>query len=41
MAPAWRSPAAALPDDDDERLRWLTREWAIVDEWIDARRPAH
>ena len=37
----WRSPAAALPDDDEGRLRWLTQEWAIVDEWIDARRSAH
>ncbi|MGH9100970.1 MAG: 1-acyl-sn-glycerol-3-phosphate acyltransferase, partial [Acidimicrobiales bacterium] len=28
-------PAAPPPSTTEERLRWLTTEWAIVDEWID------
>jgi 1-acyl-sn-glycerol-3-phosphate acyltransferase len=31
---AW--PTAPLPADRDDRLAWLTLEWAVVDEWIDA-----
>ncbi|MDA8045858.1 MAG: 1-acyl-sn-glycerol-3-phosphate acyltransferase [Actinomycetota bacterium] len=37
MAIRWW-PAAAPPPDGDERLAWLTTEWAVVDQWIDARR---
>jgi 1-acyl-sn-glycerol-3-phosphate acyltransferase len=33
---AWR--AAEVPDDEDQRLAWLTLEWAVVDEWVEARR---
>jgi 1-acyl-sn-glycerol-3-phosphate acyltransferase len=29
-------PAAPAPADEDGRLRWLTAEWAVVDQWIDA-----
>jgi 1-acyl-sn-glycerol-3-phosphate acyltransferase len=31
---AW--PAAEVPRDRDALLPWLTLEWAVVDEWIDA-----
>jgi 1-acyl-sn-glycerol-3-phosphate acyltransferase len=31
---AWR--AAPVPEGEDNRLAWLTLEWAVVDEWIDA-----
>jgi 1-acyl-sn-glycerol-3-phosphate acyltransferase len=30
-------PVARPPDDEQARLQWLTTEWSIVDEWIDAR----
>ena len=30
--------AAPVPDSEEERLAWLTAEWAVVDEWIDAQR---
>ncbi len=30
-------PIAAPPQGDEARLRWLTTEWSIVDEWIDSR----
>lgn len=31
----WAAPPA--PSDEDERVAWLTAEWAVVDQWIDAR----
>jgi 1-acyl-sn-glycerol-3-phosphate acyltransferase len=31
---AW--PTAEIPRDRDALLPWLTLEWAVVDEWIDA-----
>jgi hypothetical protein len=31
---AWS--AAEIPRGEDARLAWLTLEWAIVDEWVDA-----
>jgi 1-acyl-sn-glycerol-3-phosphate acyltransferase len=31
---AW--PAAEVPQDRAARLAWLTLEWAVVDEWVDA-----
>ena len=30
--------AAPPPGSTDERLAWLTTEWAVVDEWIDRQR---
>ncbi len=30
--------AAPTPRSADERLAWLTTEWAVVDEWIDRQR---
>jgi 1-acyl-sn-glycerol-3-phosphate acyltransferase len=32
-------PAADHPAGQNERLEWLTTEWAVVDEWIDTQRP--
>ena len=31
---AW--PTAEIPKDREDRLAWLTLEWAVVDEWVDA-----
>jgi 1-acyl-sn-glycerol-3-phosphate acyltransferase len=31
---AW--PTAEVPIDAEDRLAWLTLEWAVVDEWVDA-----
>jgi 1-acyl-sn-glycerol-3-phosphate acyltransferase len=31
---AW--PTAEVPKDREARLAWLTLEWAVVDEWVDA-----
>jgi 1-acyl-sn-glycerol-3-phosphate acyltransferase len=31
---AW--PTAEVPKDPEDRLAWLTLEWAVVDEWVDA-----
>jgi len=31
---AW--PTAEMPQARDERLAWLTLEWAVVDQWVDA-----
>jgi hypothetical protein len=28
--------ASGVPEPNDDRQAWLTREWAIIDEWIDA-----
>lgn len=30
-------PAPPPPDAEDARRAWLTTEWAVVDEWVDAR----
>jgi hypothetical protein len=30
-------PTVPPPSDEQERLNWLSAEWAIVDEWIDAQ----
>lgn len=35
MAVRWWSPPPA-PAAPAERVEWLTTEWAVVDEWIDA-----
>lgn len=32
-------PAAHPPWGADERVEWLTTEWAVVDEWIDSHQP--
>lgn len=34
-------PAPPLPGEEDDRVRWLTAEWAVVDQWIDAHRAGH
>jgi 1-acyl-sn-glycerol-3-phosphate acyltransferase len=34
----WRAEPA--PQESEARLEWLTAEWAAVDEWIDANKPA-
>ncbi len=31
-------PPSAVPDGDEARVEWLTTEWAVIDQWIDARR---
>ena len=31
---AW--PTVAVPEDSEGRLAWLTLEWAVVDEWVEA-----
>jgi len=31
---AW--PTAEVPKEREDRLAWLTLEWAVVDEWVDA-----
>ncbi|MCK9903684.1 glycerol acyltransferase [Parafrankia colletiae] len=36
----WWIPAGELPAVGTERTDWLTMQWAVVDAWIDARRPA-
>jgi 1-acyl-sn-glycerol-3-phosphate acyltransferase len=37
MAIRWW-PAPEPPAASDDRVAWLTTEWAVVDQWIDARR---
>jgi hypothetical protein len=32
-------PAAEVPADSEERLRWLQDNWAEVDAWIGRHRP--
>jgi 1-acyl-sn-glycerol-3-phosphate acyltransferase len=34
---SWTFPPSMIPRDPDAQLRWLSLEWAIVDEWIDAQ----
>ncbi|MGI8751059.1 MAG: 1-acyl-sn-glycerol-3-phosphate acyltransferase [Acidimicrobiales bacterium] len=29
-------PASPVPEGEEARLLWLTTEWAVIDEWIDA-----
>ncbi|MBE3203998.1 MULTISPECIES: 1-acyl-sn-glycerol-3-phosphate acyltransferase [Parafrankia] len=36
----WWFPAGRLPTARAERTDWLTLQWAVVDAWIDAHRPA-
>lgn len=31
-------PASQIPEGTTERIAWLTTEWAVVDEWIDAQK---
>jgi hypothetical protein len=31
---AW--PTVEVPKDREARLAWLTLEWAVVDQWVDA-----
>jgi 1-acyl-sn-glycerol-3-phosphate acyltransferase len=33
---AWSYPSEMVPRDHDATMAWLTMEWAVVDEWIDA-----
>jgi 1-acyl-sn-glycerol-3-phosphate acyltransferase len=32
-------PTAPAPGGEDDRVRWLTTEWAVVNQWIDASAP--
>jgi 1-acyl-sn-glycerol-3-phosphate acyltransferase len=32
----WRTPAAAVPEDRDELIRWLYAQWQILDDWVGA-----
>jgi 1-acyl-sn-glycerol-3-phosphate acyltransferase len=34
-------PAVAPPPTEDERVTWLTTEWAIVDEWVGLHAETH
>ena len=34
----WTVRAEEVPSDPDERARWLTEWWALLDSWIDQRR---
>ena len=33
--------AAPAPLGEDDRQRWLTTEWAVVDQWIDGASPVN
>jgi 1-acyl-sn-glycerol-3-phosphate acyltransferase len=35
----WWVPAADTPTSDEARCAWLTMHWAVLDAWIDSRRP--
>jgi 1-acyl-sn-glycerol-3-phosphate acyltransferase len=35
----WWVPAADTPTSDEARYAWLTMHWAVLDAWIDSRRP--
>jgi 1-acyl-sn-glycerol-3-phosphate acyltransferase len=35
----WLEPAADVPRREDERIEWLYRWWARIDEWISTNRP--
>lgn len=34
----WRYPAAEVPEDHDQRVRWLYARWLVLDEWVGAAR---
>lgn len=34
----WRSPAADVPEEGDERIAWLYERWQVLDDWIGAQR---
>lgn len=36
----WRVPAAEIPADRDERIRWLYGHWQELDDWVGERRAA-
>lgn len=36
----WRTPRSVIPRERAAAVRWLDEEWARVDKWIDAARPA-
>ncbi|WP_219465152.1 1-acyl-sn-glycerol-3-phosphate acyltransferase [Nonomuraea rhizosphaerae] len=36
----WRVPAAAIPPEREERIRWLYDQWELIDDWISAQREA-
>ncbi|MFI7135347.1 1-acyl-sn-glycerol-3-phosphate acyltransferase [Nonomuraea sp. NPDC050153] len=36
----WRVPAAEIPEEREERVRWLYDHWEQIDAWIDAQRMA-
>jgi 1-acyl-sn-glycerol-3-phosphate acyltransferase len=37
-AKLWRFPAAEVPQDEDERVRWLYERWQTLDDWIGEHR---
>ncbi|MER6003343.1 1-acyl-sn-glycerol-3-phosphate acyltransferase [Nonomuraea angiospora] len=36
----WRVPAAEIPAEREDRIRWLYDHWEQIDAWIDAQRTA-
>ncbi len=36
----WRISRSDIPTERAERVRWLFEEWAAIDRWIEANRPA-
>jgi 1-acyl-sn-glycerol-3-phosphate acyltransferase len=35
----WRCPRREVPADREERIRWLTRQWQAMDDWVGATEP--
>ena len=33
----WRVPAAEIPREHEERVRWLYGQWQALDDWVDAQ----
>lgn len=36
----WRTPTRSVPSGEEALRQWLLAQWAVIDEWIDARRGA-
>ncbi len=34
----WRYPAASVPTDESERVRWLYERWQVLDDWVGEQR---
>jgi 1-acyl-sn-glycerol-3-phosphate acyltransferase len=34
----WRFPAAEIPADEQERVRWLYERWQVLDDWVGEQR---